>query len=200
MGTDVSPKRPKLSGYDIGRAVSIRLHRPLLAFALGVGRGRADNPGWSPFPAMEITIPVSALIGQKGSDVWSIAPDTIVFDAIQMMSEKNVGALPVTRGHEVVGMFSERDYTRKIVLKGRSSKETSVGDVMSAPPMTVTPGDSIDRCMRLMTQNRVRHLPVVDNGRLVGIVSIGDLVNWIISAQGAAIEQLEQYIHGGHAS
>ncbi len=149
---------------------------------------------------MEITISVSALIGQKGSDVWSIAPDTIVFDAIQMMSEKNVGALPVTRGHEVVGMFSERDYTRKIVLKGRSSKETSVGDVMSSPPMTVTPNDSIDRCMRLMTQNRVRHLPVVQEGRLMGIVSIGDLVNWIISTQGAAIEQLEQYIHGGHAS
>lgn len=149
---------------------------------------------------MEINSPVSSLLGQKGSSVWSIAPETIVFDAIKMMSEKNVGALPVTRGDEVVGMFGERDYTRKIILKGRSSKETSVGDVMSSPPLTVTPSDSIDRCMRLMTQNRVRHLPVVQDGRLIGIVSIGDLVNWIISAQGAAIAQLEQYIHGGYTA
>ena len=149
---------------------------------------------------MEINSPVSGLLGQKGSDVWSIAPETIVFDAIKMMSEKNVGALPVMRGDQVLGMFSERDYTRKIVLKGRSSKETSIGDVMSSPPLTVSPNDSIDRCMRLMTQNRVRHLPVVQDGRLIGIVSIGDLVNWIISVQTAAIAQLEQYIHGGYSS
>ncbi len=149
---------------------------------------------------MEINSPVSGLLGQKGSDVWSIAPETMVFDAIKMMSEKNVGALPVMRGDQVLGMFSERDYTRKIVLKGRSSKETSIGEVMSSPPLTVSPNDSIDRCMRLMTQNRVRHLPVVQDGRLIGIVSIGDLVNWIISVQTAAIAQLEQYIHGGYSS
>ncbi len=149
---------------------------------------------------MEINSPVSGLLGQKGSDVWSIAPETIVYDAIQMMADKNVGALPVMRGTEVLGMFSERDYTRKIVLKGRSSKETSIGEVMSSPPLTVSPGDSVDRCMRLMTQNRVRHLPVVQDGRLVGIISIGDLVNWIISVQTAAIAQLEQYIHGGYSS
>ena len=149
---------------------------------------------------MEINSPVSGLLGQKGSDVWSIAPETMVFDAIKMMSEKNVGALPVMRGDQVLGMFSERDYTRKIVLKGRSSKETSIGEVMSSPPLTVSANDSIDRCMRLMTQNRVRHLPVVQDGRLIGIVSIGDLVNWIISVQTAAIAQLEQYIHGGYSS
>jgi CBS domain-containing protein len=152
------------------------------------------------FPAMEINSPVSGLLGQKGSAVWSIAPETTVFDAIQMMSEKNVGALPVMRGTEVLGMFSERDYTRKIALKGRSSKETTIGDVMSSPPLTVAPNDSVDRCMRLMTQSRIRHLPVVQDGQLIGIVSIGDLVNWIISTQSATIAQLEQYIHGGYSA
>jgi CBS domain-containing protein len=147
---------------------------------------------------MEISSPIGALLSQKGKTVWSVSPETMVFDAIQMMSDKNVGALPVMRGDEVLGMFSERDYTRKIVLKGRSSRETSVGDIMSSSPLIVTGDDSVDRCMRLMTQNRVRHLPVVENGRLVGIVSIGDLVNWIISAQNAAIDQLERYISGSY--
>jgi CBS domain-containing protein len=147
---------------------------------------------------MEIASPIGALLSQKGTTVWSVSPETKVFDAIQMMADKNVGALPVMRGDEVLGMFSERDYTRKIALKGRSSRETSVGDIMSSSPQIVCGDDSVDRCMRLMTQNRVRHLPVVENGRLVGIVSIGDLVNWIISAQNAAIDQLERYISGSY--
>ncbi len=147
---------------------------------------------------MEIASPIGALLSQKGTTVWSVSPDTKVFDAIQMMADKNVGALPVMRGDEVLGMFSERDYTRKIALKGRSSRETSVGEIMSSAPLIVCGDDSVDRCMRLMTQNRVRHLPVVENGRLVGIVSIGDLVNWIISAQSAAIDQLERYISGSY--
>jgi CBS domain-containing protein len=147
---------------------------------------------------MEISSPIGALLSQKGNALWSVSPETTVFEAIQMMADKNVGALPVMRGDEVLGMFSERDYTRKIVLKGRSSRETSVGDAMSPSPTIVSADDSVDRCMRLMTQNRVRHLPVVENGRLVGIVSIGDLVNWIISAQSAAIDQLERYISGSY--
>jgi CBS domain-containing protein len=147
---------------------------------------------------MEIASPIGALLSQKGTTVWSVSPETKVFDAIQMMADKNVGALPVMRGDEVLGMFSERDYTRKIALKGRSSRDTSVGDIMSSSPLIVSADDSVDRCMRLMTQNRVRHLPVVENGRLVGIVSIGDLVNWIISAQSAAIDQLERYISGSY--
>ena len=145
---------------------------------------------------MEISSPIGALLTQKGPAVWSIAPGTTVFDAIQMMADKNVGALPVMTGEQVLGMFSERDYTRKIALKGRSSRETLVSDVMTASPLIVSADDSVDRCMRLMTQNRIRHLPVVENGRLIGIVSIGDLVNWIISAQSAAIDQLEKYISG----
>ena len=147
---------------------------------------------------MEIASPIGTLLSQKGTTVWSVSPETMVFDAIQMMADKNVGALPVMRGDEVLGMFSERDYTRKIALKGRSSRETSVGDAMSPAALIVSADDSVDRCMRLMTQNRVRHLPVVENGRLVGIVSIGDLVNWIISAQSAAIDQLERYISGSY--
>ena len=147
---------------------------------------------------MEIASPIGALLSQKGSMVWSVSPDTMVFDAIQMMADKNVGALPVMRGDQVLGMFSERDYTRKIALKGRSSRETSVGDIMTGSPLIVSADDTVDRCMRLMTQNRVRHLPVVENGRLVGIISIGDLVNWIISAQSAAIDQLERYISGSY--
>ena len=145
---------------------------------------------------MEISSPIGALLTQKGPAVWSIAPETKVFDAIQMMADKNVGALPVMTGEQVLGMFSERDYTRKIALKGRSSRETTVSDVMSSSLLVVSTDDSVDRCMRLMTQNRIRHLPVVENGRLIGIVSIGDLVNWIISAQSAAIDQLEKYISG----
>ena len=97
---------------------------------------------------MEIASPIGALLSQKGKTVWSVSPETKVFDAIQMMADKNVGALPVMRGDEVLGMFSERDYTRKIALKGRSSRETSVGDIMSASPLIVTADDSVDRCMR----------------------------------------------------
>jgi CBS domain-containing protein len=147
---------------------------------------------------MEITSPISALLGQKGPNVWSIPPGIMVFDAIKMMSEKNVGALPVMQGDQLLGLFSERDYTRKIVLKGRSSKETAVSDVMTAPPVTASANDSVDHCMRLMTQSRVRHLPILRDGSVIGIISIGDLVNWIISAQTAAIAQLEQYISGSY--
>lgn len=147
---------------------------------------------------MEIASPIGALLSHKGKVVWSVSPELTVFEAVQMMSDKNIGALPVMQGDELVGTFSERDYTRKIIVKGRSSRETAVRDVMTAPALTVTSEDSIDRCMRLMTQNRVRHLPVLENGRLIGIVSIGDLVNWIISAQSAAIDQLERYISGSY--
>jgi CBS domain-containing protein len=112
------------------------------------------------------------------------------------MSKKNVGALPVVEGGKVVGMMSERDYTRKVALKGKSSKETKVREIMGTPVITVPPQQPVSDCLRLMTEHRVRHLPVLENEQLVGIVSIGDLVNWVISAQSATIDNLEGYISG----
>ena len=139
---------------------------------------------------------VSEILSQKRNDVWSVTPDSTVLHAIQIMADKNVGALPVLDGSRVVGIISERDYTRKVVLKGRSSRETPVRDIMSQHLAVATLEDTVVECMHVMTEKKVRHLPVLDDGRLVGIVSIGDLVNWIISTQNAAIDQLEKYITG----
>ena len=137
---------------------------------------------------------------RKDSTIWSIAPNAMVIDAIQLMSEKNVGALPVVENANLLGVISERDYTRKVILKGKSSKETPVRDIMTEQLITVNPGDSVTECMRIMTEKRVRHLPVLEGTRLVGILSIGDLVNWTISAQKATIENLERYITGDYPS
>ena len=133
----------------------------------------------------------------KSSALWTIAPEATVFEAIKLMAEKNIGALLVMSGSRLQGIFTERDYTRKIALQGKTSKETSVFEVLTEKPLTVSPDDSVEDCMRLMTEKRVRHLPVVEGPNVVGIVSIGDLVNWIISAQDATIAQMEQYIAGG---
>jgi len=119
-----------------------------------------------------------------------------VFDAIKMMAKRNVGALPVVEGGKVIGMMSERDYTRKVALKGKSSKETKVREIMGTPVITVPPQQPVSDCLRLMTEHRVRHLPVLEKGQLIGIVSVGDLVNWVISAQSATIDNLEGYISG----
>jgi CBS domain-containing protein len=148
---------------------------------------------------MTTSFPISSLLHQKTSVLWKVAPDTTVFDAIRLMAEKNIGALPVLAGERLVGIFTERDYTRKVALMGKTSKETRVREVVARETVTVTPEDSVEDCMRLMTANRVRHLPVVAGTTVVGIVSIGDLVNWIISTQNAAIEQMEQYIAGSVA-
>jgi len=128
--------------------------------------------------------------------VETVAPSTSVFDAVKLMAEKNIGALLVLEQQKIVGIITERDYARKIVLMGRSSKETPVRDVMSSPVMYVRPDQSNEECMALMTDNRLRHLPVVDQGRLLGLISIGDLVKDIISEQKFIIEQLEHYIAG----
>jgi CBS domain-containing protein len=130
------------------------------------------------------------------STVFSIAPDAPMFDALRLMAEKDVGALVVMDGEAIVGMVSERDYARKIVLKGRTSRDTAVRDVMTSPVMYVGPHQSTDECMALMTNRRLRHLPVLDGGKLIGMVSIGDLVKDIISEQQFAIEQLQHYISG----
>ncbi len=128
--------------------------------------------------------------------VYTIGPDDSVLDALKMLAEKNVGALPVVEGNQVVGIVSERDYARKLVLKGRSSAATPVREIMSAPVVTVEPKQKLDFCMNLMTDRHLRHLPVVDNGKLLGLLSIGDLVKETITEQASLIKQLEQYIRG----
>jgi CBS domain-containing protein len=136
------------------------------------------------------------LLHYKGATVWSVSPDTTVYEAISILAFRNIGALPVVDGDRLTGIFSERDYTRKIALEGRSSRDTPVAHVVSTPVFSVTPDHTIEDCMRLMTEKHIRHLPVLENGKLAGMVSIGDLVNWIISAQNAAIHQMEAYIAG----
>jgi len=139
---------------------------------------------------------ISAILKHKSSDLWSVSPEDMVFDAIQLMADKNVGALLVMAGGKLVGVMSERDYTRKIALKGKSSRETPVREILSTPIISATPHHTIEECMRLMTVHRVRHLPVLEGDAVLGIVSIGDLVNWIINAQSFTINQLESYITG----
>jgi CBS domain-containing protein len=147
---------------------------------------------------MEIAGSVGAILAHKGSAVWSIAPNATVFDAIQLMADKNVGALPVIENGGLVGIISERDYTRKVILKGKSSKETPVKDIMTQELLTAHSGDSVTECMHVMTEKRVRHLPVVEEGQMIGLISIGDLVRRIISAQTATIDNLEKYITGDY--
>ena len=128
--------------------------------------------------------------------VAAVAPSTSVFDAVKLMAEKNIGALLVLEEQKIAGIITERDYARKIVLMGRSSKETPVRDTMTSPVMYVRPDQTNEECMALMTDNRVRHLPVMDNGKLIGLISIGDLVKDIIAEQKFTIQQLEHYIMG----
>jgi CBS domain-containing protein len=139
---------------------------------------------------------VNHLLARKGREVWSVDADQPVLEAIQIMADRRVGALPVTRGGELVGVVSERDYARKVILLGRSSAETPVWQIMSSPVVSVAPGDSVKRCMELMTERRIRHLPVVENGDMVGMISIGDLVRAVIEEQQETIEQLEKFISG----
>lgn len=149
---------------------------------------------------MEIPTAAKTLLEHKGREVWTIAPDVTVFEAIKTMSEKNVGALPVVDGTKLVGMISERDYMSKVVLKGKSSKETPVRDIMTCEVVTVGPDHNVSKCMEIVTENHIRHLPVMDGDELLGIVSIGDLVRWIIATQKMTIEQLEAYISGGYSA
>lgn len=148
---------------------------------------------------MKSSIPVSSLLHDKGQAVWTISPSATVFEAIKLMAAKNIGALPVVSDGSLVGVFTERDYTRKVALHGKSSKETQVWEIISNQVVAVSPEDSVADCMRLMTENRVRHLPVLEHAELVGIISIGDLVNWTIRSQEATIAQMEQYIAGEYS-
>ncbi len=137
---------------------------------------------------------IQALLDQKRREVWSVPPDITVYDAISTMSERQIGALPVVDNGQLVGMVSERDYARKVILQGRSSKDTRVSEIMSTYVITVTPDHTVEDGMRMMTDHRVRHLPVLSQNRLAGIVSIGDLVNWVISAHQEEIQHLRTYI------
>jgi CBS domain-containing protein len=145
---------------------------------------------------MQTDVAIRSILSHKGSLLYTISPAATVFDAIEIMAGKNVGALLVMEDGRLLGVVSERDYTRKVALKGKASKQTSVGEIISLPMIWVTPEHSVEDCMKLMTTNRIRHLPVVENDEVLGVVSIGDLVNWIISAQSQAIQQLENYIVG----
>jgi len=139
---------------------------------------------------------VKQLLGRKGHEVWSVDADEPVLGAIQMMADRHVGALPVTRDGKLVGVISERDYARKVILLSRSSAETPVWQIMSSPVVTVTPDEDVRQCMQLMTDKRIRHLPVVQDGRMVGMISIGDLVRVVIEEQDQTIEHLERFIAG----
>ncbi len=138
---------------------------------------------------------VSQLLDGKGRAIYSIGPEDPVLQAIKLMAERHVGALLVMKGHELLGILSERDYARKVILMGRSSDDTPVKDIMTSQVVTVASGQSLDECMRLVTERRIRHLPVVDAGKVVGMISIGDLVKAVIEDQQRTIEQLETYIH-----
>ena len=140
------------------------------------------------------------ILKEKGGRIWSVAPDSTVYDALAMMADKQVGALLVVFEDVLVGIASERDYARKVILQGKSSKTTLVRDIMTGDPITVTPRHSVDECMRIMTHHHIRHLPVLDESKLVGVVSIGDLVNAIIAEQAHTIGQLHTYIGGNYPS
>jgi CBS domain-containing protein len=139
---------------------------------------------------------VRSVLKSKGGAVWSVSPETSVFDALLLMAEKEIGALVVVSEGRLVGMFSERDYARKVILHGKSSRNTLVREVMTSLVVTVTPEQNVQECMRIMTHHRIRHLPVLNGDRLEGVISIGDLVNSIISAQAETIHQLSSYIAG----
>jgi CBS domain-containing protein len=139
---------------------------------------------------------VTHLLAGKGKDLWSVDAEQPVLEAIQIMADRRIGALPVMRAGELVGVVSERDYARKVILLGRSSAETAVWQIMSSPVITVGPGETVRRCMEIMTEKRIRHLPVVEGGATVGMISIGDLVRAVIEEQQETIEQLEKFIAG----
>ena len=139
---------------------------------------------------------IFSILERKNKDIWTIDPEATVYDAIALMADKSIGALLILSEGKLIGVLSERDYARKIILQGRASKSTRVREIMTENPVTVTPWHSVDECMRIITHHRVRHLPVMDGDTLVGVISIGDLVNAIIEAQAHTIDQLHTYITG----
>ena len=137
---------------------------------------------------------VGSILKHKGSEVWFVTPDQTVYEAIERMADKAVGALLVVLDGKLVGIISERDYARKVILKGRSSRTTLVKEIMTSPVILVTSNQAVDECMDIMTRNRIRHLPIVENEKVLGVISIGDLVKWVVSEQEETIEHLQNYI------
>jgi CBS domain-containing protein len=158
-------------------------------------RGGGDGPPHLR-STMKLTASIGSVLDRKGHKVHSVAPDATVYAAIALMADKGVGALVVLDGGRLAGILSERDYARKVILRGRSSRDTRVDEIMTTPVVTVDPGTDVEECMGLMTVKRIRHLPVVEGDRLLGVVSIGDIVKWIVSEQAERIEHLEHYIAG----
>ena len=149
---------------------------------------------------MDVSGTIEKILSQKSGETWSISPDATVYDAIALMAEKNIGALLVMENEKLVGIVSERDYSRKVMLRGKRSRETSVREIMSSELTMAHPRETVEECLRFMTEKRIRHLPVVDGGALRGVISIGDLVKHVISVQNATLEQLRDYISGGYPS
>src|SRR5437899_11631662 len=149
---------------------------------------------------MDVSGTIDRILNQKSGDIFSISPEATVFEAIELMDNKNVGALLVMEADRLIGMISERDYTRKIMLRGKRSRETKVAEIMSTNVFTTHRREGVETCLRLMTDQHIRHLPVLDGDNVVGVISIGDLVKHVISCQQAAIAHLESYIHGGFAA
>ncbi|PYL06927.1 MAG: histidine kinase [Verrucomicrobia bacterium] len=147
---------------------------------------------------MDVSGTIRTILSHKSGDVFSISPEATVFEAIEMMDAKNVGALLVMEQERVVGIISERDYTRKVILRGKRSRETKVAEIMSTDVTVTHPREPVENCLRMMTDKHIRHLPVLDDDKVVGVISIGDLVKHVISCQSAAIAHLEHYIHGGY--
>jgi CBS domain-containing protein len=148
---------------------------------------------------MDVSGNIGAILSQKSDEIFSVSPETTVHDAVAMMDEKNVGALLVMKDDKLVGMLSERDYTRKVMLRGKKSSDTKVSEIMSTNLTVAHPNEGVEECLRVMTDKRFRHLPVLDGEKVVGVISIGDLVKHVISCQSAAITHLENYIHGGYS-
>jgi CBS domain-containing protein len=148
---------------------------------------------------MDVSGNIGAILSQKSGDIFSVSPETTVHDAVAMMDEKNVGALLVMEGERLVGMISERDYTRKVMLRGKKSADTKVSEIMSTNLTVTHPNEGVEECLRVMTEKRFRHLPVLDGDKVIGVISIGDLVKHVISCQSATIAHLENYISGGYS-